>query len=289
MDKVQTNRIKSLFIILGGICFGTSGTIQAIAPDGATPFVVGALRMTIGGLSLFIWCLISNKFRGMQKISFGHLFLSALSLVGFQLSFFGGVLKVGVAVGTVVAIGFSPIAAAILAIFVLKEFPQKMWYISTAIALVGLYLLNMDFSNEIKWTDMLLPLAAGLSYGCYLIFSKPLSMNNNPELIMMLVCLCSSIILLPVYFYYPVQWIFTTKGILTALGLGVVTTAMAFTFVLTGLKYTSVATAATFALSEPLVASFLGIFVLDEKVTLSMAAGIVCILIGVVLTELTQK
>lgn len=289
MNAGQINRMKSLFVVLGGFCFGTSGTIQAFAPDGATPFVVGALRMTVGGLALLVWCLMTHKFQSMQKISLGHLFLSALSLVGFQLSFFGGVLKVGVAVGTVVAIGFSPIAASILAIFVLKEFPQKMWYISTAIALIGLYLLNMDFSNEIKLTNMLLPLAAGLSYGCYFIFSKPLSVNNSPELIMMFVCLCSSIILLPVYFYYPVQWIFTGKGILTALGLGVITTAMAFSFVLIGLKYTNASNAVTLALSEPLVASFLGIFVLDERVTISMAAGIVCILIGVVLIGFTQK
>lgn len=286
---MKKNQMKSLLILVGAMCFGTSGTIQAIAPEGATPFVVGALRMTVGAMTLFLWCLVTKKFKAVQPLSFPHLLLCSLALVGFQLSFFLGVQKVGVAVGTVVAIGFSPLAAAVLALIVFKEYPHKMWYVSTFIAIVGLLLLHADSSSEINWQDMLLPLGAGFSYGCYFVFSKPLTAKNSSELIMMVVCLGSSILLMPVYFLYPVQWVFTVHGILTALGLGVITTAMAFAFVLTGTKYTRVANAVTLALAEPLVATLLGIFFLGEPVTVNMVIGIICILTGVILTGVTQK
>lgn len=286
---MKKNQMKSLLILVGAMCFGTSGTIQAIAPEGATPFVVGALRMTVGAMALLVWCLITKKFKAVRSLSAPHLLLCSLALVGFQLSFFLGVQKVGVAVGTVVAIGFSPLAAAVLALIVFKEYPHKMWYVSTFIAIVGLLLLHADSSSEINWQDMLLPLGAGLSYGCYFVFSKPLTAKNNSELIMMFVFLGSSILLMPVYFLYPVQWVFTAQGILTALGLGVVTSAMAFVFVLTGTKYTSVANAVTLALAEPLVATLLGIFFLGEPVTVNMIIGIICILTGVILTGVTQK
>ena len=40
-----------LCIILGALCFSTTGTVQALAPDGSHPLGIGALRMQIGRAS----------------------------------------------------------------------------------------------------------------------------------------------------------------------------------------------------------------------------------------------
>ena len=45
-----------LCIILGALCFSTTGTVQALAPDGNHPLGIGALRMQIGALALWAWC-----------------------------------------------------------------------------------------------------------------------------------------------------------------------------------------------------------------------------------------
>ena len=45
-----------LCIILGALCFSTTGTVQALAPDGSHPLGIGALRMQIGALALWAWC-----------------------------------------------------------------------------------------------------------------------------------------------------------------------------------------------------------------------------------------
>ena len=37
----------AMLVLLGALCFSTSGTAQAFAPEGATPYVVGALRMQV--------------------------------------------------------------------------------------------------------------------------------------------------------------------------------------------------------------------------------------------------
>lgn len=272
---------KALLILLGAACFGSSGTIQALAPQGATPFVIGALRMLVGGISLFIWCSFTGKIKNAIKPETKYLLISALALVGFQLCFFSGVQKVGVAVGTVIAIGFSPIATAVLAALIYKETPPKIWYIATGIALLGLMLLNIDATKHTEFKYMLLPLGAGFSYACYFIFSKPLGKKNAPDFIMMSICLLSGMLLLPVFFIYPVEWIFTVKGIFTSLALGIVTTAMAFSFVLAGLKYTNATNAATLSLAEPMVATCLGIFFLNESITLNSLFGIFCIFLGV--------
>ena len=56
----MSNTLKgSLLVLLSALCFSISGTLQAIAPDEATPFVITEARMLVGSLFLFIWCACS--------------------------------------------------------------------------------------------------------------------------------------------------------------------------------------------------------------------------------------
>lgn len=70
-----------LTLLSGVLIFSTNGFWQAIAPEGVTPYVVGAARLLIGGVALWL----------------------------YQLFFFQGVHFIGVAVGTVIAVGSAPI------------------------------------------------------------------------------------------------------------------------------------------------------------------------------------
>lgn len=114
-----------LLILLGALCFSTTGTVQALAPEGATPYVIGALRMLVGGLSLLLWCAFRGDLPRFWHWPMRCVIPSAFALLGFQFFFFRGVLEAGVAVGTVVAIGFSPIVVALLGLIFLREKPAK--------------------------------------------------------------------------------------------------------------------------------------------------------------------
>ena len=124
---------------------------------------------------------------------------------------------------------------------------------------------------------MAFPLLAGFSYACYFVFSKPLARNAAPGSVMMVLCLLSGLCMLPVFWIYPAAWLATPMGALVALHLGVVTTAIAFSLTLAGLKVTPAATASTLSLAEPLSAACLGIFFLHEPLSLSAAVGIALI------------
>lgn len=266
-----------LLIVLGALCFSTTGTVQALAPEGATPYVIGALRMLGGGLALLAWCAMRGDLPRFWHWPMRCVVPSALALLGFQIFFFQGVLEAGVAVGTVVAIGSSPIAVALLGLAFLREKPAKAWYPATGLALLGLLLLNIDSVDGASVTGMAFPLLAGFSYACYFVFSKPLAQNASPESVMMVLFLLSGLCMLPVFWIYPAAWLATPAGALVALHLGVVTTAIAYSLTLTGLKVTPAATASTLSLAEPLSAACLGIFFLHEPVSLSVAAGIILI------------
>ena len=276
-------------VLLGALCFSTTGTVRALAPEGSTPYAIGALRMLGGGLALLAWC----AWRGLLPRP-GHWPLrlvgpSALALLGFQILFFKGVSVAGVAVGTVVALGFSPIVVAVLGAFVLKERPRAIWYPATAVAIVGLILLNGGAADGADLEAVLRPLGAGFSYACYFVFSKPLAQDNPPETVMMVLCLICGACLLPVFWLYPAAWLASPVGMIVALHLGVVTTAVAFSLTLAGLRITAASTASTLGLAEPLSAACLGIFFLHEPVSVTGLVGIALIFGSVALLVLIPQ
>lgn len=278
----------ALFVLLGALCFSTSGTAQALAPEGATPYVIGALRMQVAALALLVWCAWRGRLPRPADWPLRWTAPAALGLVAFQVCFFKGVQLAGVAVGTVVAIGFAPLVAALLAWGVLGERPSLVWYPSTALALAGLVCLNLGEGASAHWQRLLLPLAAGAGYACYFVFSKPLGVRLAPDSVMLVLCGLSGVLLLPALLLFPVGWLASAAGAGTALYLGLVTSALAFSLTTAGLARTPAATAATLALAEPLAAACWGIFLLHEEVTLLDGCGIGLLVVGVALLALVR-
>ncbi len=105
------NSNKALLFLAGAcLCFGTSGTAQALGPENSSPLVVGASRLLLGAIGLF--ALI--KFREPKNLPRKLIWIGALAVAAFQVSFFSGVRLTGVAMGTVIALGSAPAITAIL-------------------------------------------------------------------------------------------------------------------------------------------------------------------------------
>lgn len=289
MQTSISSRHGSFLILIGAFCFSTIGFVQAQAPEGATPYVLGALRMVGGGIALFLWCFWKGLLPERHPWPLKYVLPSVLGLIGFQMFFFKGVLAAGVAVGTVVAIGFSPIVVAVLGWLFLGERPKKLWYPATALALFGLVLLNVSGMEQANASAVFLPFAAGFSYACFFVFSKPLGNMHAPETVMTVLFLICGSCMLPIFWLYPSAWILTPKGVLVAVHLGVVATAFALTLTLAGLRTTPAATASTLSLAEPLAAAFLGFFLLNEPLTVFAVVGIFAIFLSVLILVLFSK
>ena len=80
-----------LLILAAAILWGTTGTSQALAPPGAHPLTVGALRLAVGGGGLLLLALFRGK---ITRSCFRHpaiTLLSALLVASYQLAFFAAV------------------------------------------------------------------------------------------------------------------------------------------------------------------------------------------------------
>lgn len=291
MKKPTTGFLPGpVLILLGTLCFSTTGLTQAMAPQGATPIVIATVRMLVSGTALLLWCVLSKRLpiRGNWPVK--HLLGCIGTLLLFQLCFFQGMLLSGVAIGTVVSIGVTPISGALLGWIFLGERPPWTWYVATLLAMTGLLLINDIGNAAFKPAVMFLPVVAGICYSAFIVFSKEVVSKQPPEAAVAAINLGVGLLLLPALLIFPsewpVEWLFSTRGVLVALNLGIVTAAMAFSLSLAGFKTTRTATASTLSLGEPLLAAALGVCVLSEPLTMASATGMALMLVGVLVMVL---
>ena len=279
------NLIGPLFLLVSCLLFSVTGTLQQLAPEGHTPVVITEVRMLLGSLTILAWCLLNHRLpSNWSGVPWKPMLIAVASVLLYQLLFFYSVEEVGVAVGSVVAIATTPLWAATVAFILFKKRPSRFWVSATALAIVGVSLINAGGglqSQRIDWR-LLLPIAAGLCYGVEIIAVGKVVEKINPETTMLLEMGLAAILLFPVIFFFPTEWIFTTRGILVSLGLGVVTAGIAYPCFTYGIKYTSPIVASTLALTEPLMAAALGIFFLHENLSISMGLGMLSLMASVI-------
>ncbi|UOD34770.1 EamA family transporter [Deferribacteraceae bacterium V6Fe1] len=275
-----------LLVILAAMLWGTTGTSQGIAPEGLSSSVIGAFRILLGGIILFAYAIIRQDFKSSSKWNLKITFLGIVTVALYQLSFFYGVKEAGVAVGTMVGIGSSPIFAGVLSKIIYKETLGRVWLISTLLGVLGIFFIGIEMlQGETKFnlTGILLCLGAGLSYTLYTLSSKELLKEHSANAVMGVLFLGGAFFLLPVLFFNDLSPIFSLKGLVVVVHLGLFATAVSYFLFARGLRLIKVSETATLSLAEPLTATFLGITVLGESPAIFSVIGMFLIFLGLLI------
>ena len=179
---MQSRLAGPILILLSALCFSVTGTLQALAPAGATPWVIAEVRMVTSAFFLFLWCAATGKLPKLTAdLPWRAIIICACCTCLYQLFFFFGALKLGVAVGTVVCVGATPIMSAIVAKFVLGHSPRPIWYVATLIAVIGIGLLNIKSFEAGNFGWVIVPLLGAMVYGIYMNASPEVSSHMQPE------------------------------------------------------------------------------------------------------------
>ena len=193
MEKTETK--AQMFVLMAALLWGTTGSAQAFAPPDATPIVIGALRMAIGGTALLLVARVRGAFKTKIKVNKKLLLIASLCMAAYQPLFFLGVFKTGIALGTVLALGSAPVFSGIIEYFMGGKLSKK-WIVATIISIIGCTLLfagqgtiNMNIFGSI------LSLGAGLSYALYVRASQRLFKNSRRDVVNGLVFFISGVIL----------------------------------------------------------------------------------------------
>ncbi len=280
------------FVLGAAMLWGTTGTAQSFAPADFDPLVIGACRLAIGGVALLLLALCRRELGCWRDWPRRGVLLAALFTAVYQLSFFAAVARTGVAVGTIVGIGSSPIAAGILAYLVRGERPGRRWALATGVALLGCTLLVFAGRGEavrIEFFGLFLAILAGAAYAAYTLSIKQLLETHSPNAVMAVVVCVAAALLAPVFWLRPTAWLAQPQSLAVVLHLGLFTMALSYWLFARGLLRVPVATAVTLSLAEPMTAGLLGVLVVGERLTLPAWCGLLLILCGLLVLTVPRR
>jgi len=274
--------IARLQVLLASLCFGTTGTAQALGPEGLAPAGLGAGRILVGGALLVGVALFAGGVRALARLPRRPILIAAGAVAAYQLSFFAAVADAGVAVGTIVALGSAPALAGGIEWAVERRAPAHAWAMATALACAGVAMLALAGADaDISLPGVGLALCAGASYAGYTLAAKRmLSSGHTPETVMAGAFGLGAVLLLPALAITGAGRLVEPGGAALIVFLGVIPTALAYLLFARGLRRLSAAETATLTLAEPLTAALLGVIVLSERMSAPAALGGALILAG---------
>ncbi|MGF9976545.1 EamA family transporter [Viridibacillus arvi] len=269
------------FVLLAAVLWGTVGTTQTFLTDGINPLTVAMMRSAVGGGTLLFIAIL------MRKIKFRHwawkyTFFAALSMALFQPLFFSSVRLTGVAIGTVVTIGSSPVFAGLIDWLYFKNKPTRTWGVATLLAIVGCVLLFMNKGEAtVNPVGIAMALCAGTAFAIYTHVSKALMEKEEALPAVAMTFSISALLLCPISLVYGIEWVGQSANWLPLAFMGVFGTSIAYLLFLTGLQKISSSSAVTLSLGEPLTAAILGVFLVGEYLSVTAWIGIAMLLGGI--------
>jgi len=286
-DEPPSEAKAALLMVAAAVLFGTTGTAQALGPHGMNPLSVGAVRQFSGGLILAAagvvgW--IRTEGLRLPRVSpkLGWALLGGASIMAFQATFFAGTRANGVAVGTVIALGSSPLFAGLFE-WLGGTRPSRRWLLATAIAVAGLVLLSgvLGSASTLEPLGLLASLVAGAAYAGYAVCAATLLRRGVDSFVTTTAILgISGLIAAIILPFTDVSWLADASGLAMATWLGPVTVVAAYLLIGTALRTLSAATAITLGLAEPITAAALGVLVLGETLSPAQWAGVAAVLVG---------
>ena len=277
--------------------WGPTGTAQALGPDASDPTQVGALRILVGALALAVLAgtTVRRRRRPTRPVPgfLGSLprpvlvVAGGLAVAAYQICFFVGVERAGVAVGTVVALGVAPLATGLLGL-ALGERATIRWVFSTLGAIAGVVLLVVGQAagsgDPANVVGLLVAAGAGVSYAGYTIAARALILRGeNGIRVMAVLFAVGALALVPILWGADLAWLWTARGLGMVLWLGLVATALAYVLFQRGLSGLPAGSVATLSLAEPVTATALGVAVLGERPGLLVGAGMLVVVLSLLL------
>ncbi|MHC0434209.1 DMT family transporter [Streptomyces sp. O3] len=280
-------------ILIAAATWGTTGTAASFAPSDASPLAVGAV--TMGGGGLILLAIAGRSVRpllrgGRQPLPV--LALGAIAVAIYPLAFYTSMSLAGVAIGTVVTIGSSPVFAALIERLLDGTRLSLKWTAATALTIAGAALLvighappqDRQQTTTATVTGLALGLLAGLTYAGYSYAAARLMRRGAPSRpVMGLMFGGGAILLLPVLVTTGGPLLSTGQGLAVAGYLILVPMSLAYVLFGIGLARVRASQATTISLVEPVIAAVLSVVVVGEHLAPVAWGGMALVGLGLLL------
>lgn len=273
----------SALLVLGGAAlFGTVGTAQALGPDVPADSLAAARMFATGGLLVLAAVVLGHGPGILVAARYPASWFAGLGQAAFNLCFLAAMKEAGVAVGTLVAIGATPVITGLVARHV-----TRLWLLATAVAVSGLALLVVGQQGTPaapSAVGVLLALGAAASYATYILAGNAAEARGlETQSFLAAAFSVAALLTLPWLVLGELGWVTGVGGALVLAYLVLVPTMLAYSLFNRGLRGVRSSTASTLALVEPVVAASLAYLLLGERLGVVGLAGAAMVLLGLVL------
>jgi DME family drug/metabolite transporter len=273
---------SAVLVLAGAALFGTVGTAQALGPDVPSESLAAA-RMLLAAVLLGAVAAVSGRRRGVRvALRQAPAWWAGLGQASFNLCFLAAMKQAGVAVGTLVAIGATPVVTGLVTRHVTRR-----WALATTVAVAGLALLVLGergTTSAPSVAGVLLALGAAASYAAYIIAGNAAAARGlETRSFLAAAFAVAALLTLPWLVTGDVRWAGTTGGALVLGYLVLIPTIVSYNLFNRGLHGVRASTAATLGLVEPVVAATLAYVVLGERLAALGFLGAATVVVGLLL------
>jgi drug/metabolite transporter (DMT)-like permease len=222
-----------------------------------------------------------------SKRDFLTILVSALFFGAHWITYFYALKLSNVAIGMLSLFTYPMITALIEPFFIKVKF-DPMYIVLSIIVLLGLYILAPEFSLDNSYVEaIILGVISALLYSLRNIISKKLITTYTGMSIMLYQLIILSVLLLPVTFFMDISNISTQFPYIIALGL--LTTAIGHTMIVSSFKHFSVSTASIISSTQPIFGIIIAFVFLNEIPNLNTFIGGSLILATVVIESIRSQ
>lgn len=221
--------------------------------------------------------------------------LGGAAVAVYPLAFYSSMDRAGVAAGTVVTIGCSPVFAALLERLLVGVRLTLRWLAATVSAATGCALLALTAGGGAEAGDdvpggVALALLAGASYAVFTCYgARIIRAGHTSRAAMGSLFGLGALVLLPVLALTGGPLLSAPRGVLVAAYLAVVPMCVAYVLFGAGLARVTAGTATTLSLFEPVVAAALGVAVVGERLGVWAWTGTGLVLLGLLVLTVSVR
>lgn len=284
-----------ILIIIAGLFWGSMGIfVRHLNGLEFTSVQVACLRLVTAGILFAVILLIKDPKGFKIKVKDIPLFLALglVSILFFTCCYFTAIRLMTMSTAAIL-LYTSPIWVMILAVIFLKEKLTARKVIALVLAFAGCVLVS-GFGGKVTLPGILVGLGSGLGYGLYSIFGSFALRKYSPFTVtcytFLIAGLGSIAVSDPADLFSKIA---SADNRLALAGFvlltAVVTAVIPFLFYTLGLNRTTAGRAAVLATVEPAAATLFGVFVMNERIGIASAVGILLVFAAIIVLSIKQK
>lgn len=280
-------------VLAAGVLFGTTGTAVLFSDIDASSTAIAATRLVFGSMGLVLIVCVQRQWSDLLALwRRPRVWVMGVGVAAYMGFFFLAVSLGGAAVAALVSISLSPVLTGTIARLFGKPWPGRVWVYSTVLAITGVVLLSAptgvgDGSNRVL--GALAAVAGSTAYAFYTVLGAKLVDDGHHATDALAASFSIGAVILLPFLALDYGWLMTPEGLAVGLWLGFATTTLAYVLFGIGITYLPPGIVATMLLSEPAVATLLGVALLGETMVLRGWMGCALIALGLFLVGRNEQ